>query len=209
MLGDVHCNYDALYLNEQSGYKGVIQVGDMGIGFKPLPEDIPSRSPVYFIRGNHDSPVILKDKNLKLPQNIHYIPDGTIQDLCGNVVLFIGSAGSLDRSMRTRGVDWWEDEVLSYQECNEIIDKIAVFQKDGGVIDTVVSHDCPMFLQIQKHIRSMNMNMDDEYMFYTRRFLSSVYDMLEPKPRQWYFGHYHESMRERYDDTEFVLLPQI
>ena len=48
----------------------------------------------------------------------NWIADGTFED----DILYIGGALSVDRYIRTDGVDWWHDEELTIKEVDNIID---------------------------------------------------------------------------------------
>lgn len=116
-LGDVHGKY-----NKIPKMLNVIQVGDMGVGFEPLPK-LPST--FRFIRGNHDTPSLCY-------QCQNYLGDyGYFGD-----IFFVSGAYSVDRLQRIPYASWFPNEELTVVQAN-----LALEGYVGA--ETVVSHDCP------------------------------------------------------------------
>ncbi len=216
ILGDIHNDYKSLKIFQEkysNDFNGIIQVGDFGYGFsyeksmqndKLLHKDskfLKNSSDdfkIYFIRGNHDNKnKILEDVKSNIFNDcIEYIPDGIIKKIGNKNCLFIGGAGSIDRESRLEGVSWWANETLNHEEMNNIIDAI---KNNKEKIDYVISHDCPLFVNMGKHFeRNIIIN---EYCSFTRKFLNEVYDLV--KPDKWFFGHWHINMTEKIDNTIF------
>ena len=55
-----------------------------------------------------------------------WIPDGHYDPNWD--IMFVGGAFSVDRHLRTRGLDWWEDEEYSIRELTAIVDRFAAVQ---------------------------------------------------------------------------------
>jgi len=77
---------------------------------------------LYFIDGNHDDHSVLSkiEEETELLKNINYIPRGTIKKLHdGRTALFIGGGDSIDKHLRTEGIDWWREELITYKDMIE------------------------------------------------------------------------------------------
>jgi len=123
-----------------------IQVGDFGLWpdmMKSWPDDFPWK--VYFIHGNHDSWNMYHNWNSisKVANNLFYVPNGTMLELEGLKIGFMGGGESLDRSMRTEGFDWWPQERVTLHD-------VGVFLKKIKKVDVLVSHTPPLNV-IQRH----------------------------------------------------------
>ena len=210
-IGDVHGVWEAyersVAVAKANGAELTLQVGDFGVGFGSAGGQNPTRSflsphelncrygPYYrpyqdettprtdfFIRGNHDNPAVCK-------MNPLWVPDGSVW----NNVFCVGGALSIDASMRTLGWDFWEDEELSYQELDNIINTYAVVRPDY-----VVSHDCPESVaQSSYHFYDKN-----RFPSRTREALQAMFEIHQPK--LWAYGHWHISRHMVYNNTHFV-----
>jgi len=175
-IGDVHGRYQKYSELIKCEYP-TIQVGDFGQGFSPAPI---MAEKDRFIRGNHDNPAICK-------QNPHWIKDGHIE----NGMLFIGGAWSIDHASRTPGVDWWDDEELSYSELSIMID-LAIANQPL----VIVSHEAPT-TAIPKYAGFRNKEPSRT---------SSAFDVIFEKvrPKLWVFGHYHRPWNFVEQGTRFI-----
>jgi len=179
-IGDVHGKFNQ-YLDIIKDCDASIQVGDFGAGFKPLPE---IGSNHRFIRGNHDDPAIC----LKSP---NWIPDLTVEGR----TFFVGGAFSIDRGIRTIGIDWWHNEELSTPELYQAID---LYQEIKPQI--MVSHDAPV--TVMKGLFS--------YSDRGSRTANAFDAMFEAyQPVCWIFGHWHRDIRVNRLGTEFICLAEL
>jgi len=182
----------------------VIQLGDFGLFFKdPVQkydlywtEWIASKPFEFlFFRGNHDNKKLIERHcmwiekygnlvgEIKTAQgSIFYLPAGvyTIND---KRVLIIPGATSVDKHLRTQDIDWWDDEVLSKQEENKILDELdAVDWK----VDYVLSHTCDTKSALEilngRYLSSCPVT----------KFIDFVFEKLDYKYH--YFGHWHNNM---------------
>jgi len=129
-IGDVHGDYFSIrnfILSMNIRNTTFIQVGDFGLGFYNLMDDIKSLDDLnkiliksdnilYIIRGNHDNPqfwVDAEDWNLS---NLKLIPDYTEMVLEDKKFFFVGGGLSIDRSTRTLNKDYWPHEVIMMEE---------------------------------------------------------------------------------------------
>jgi predicted phosphodiesterase len=192
IIGDVHAKFNK-YVQilddlKSLGVTTTIQVGDFGVGFSMPPYERMADGNHSFIRGNHDNPQLCE-------QSEFYIPDATYCDNTG--IFFLGGALSIDRGLRTEGVNWWADEEMSYNKLLEAID-LYVDSKP----DFVISHDCPEIV-----VKKM-------FPFYMREFPSRTRDALDAmyqlhQPKRWFFGHWHKSVRYTHEQTQFVCLNEL
>jgi Icc-related predicted phosphoesterase len=180
-IGDVHGKFDD-YLDVIAPVAESIQVGDFGAGFKPLLEvDMNHR----FIRGNHDSPEVCK-------VSPNWIPDGSFD----GKIFYVGGARSIDAHMRRIGIDWWDDEELSYEKWNTVFDYYEQVQPA-----IVVSHDAPndIVLNLFPHINKERSK--------TSMGLQTLLNIFEPK--LWIFGHYHVTIDWSIRNTRFICLNEL
>lgn len=176
----------------------VIQVGDLGVGFgqgdywhENLDRMLKTAN-AKWIRGNHDSPKVCKKMST-------WIPDGKIE----NDWMFIGGAWSIDYARRTKNVDWWEDEELSYAELEQLI----------SIYDTVrprvmVTHDVPYSVATQLFFsEGRPLYGKRQYKTRTGSALDAMFQLH--KPELHIFGHWHYDVDEVIDRTRFVCLNEL
>ncbi len=189
IIGDVHGKfkaYERLITNLNCDM--TIQVGDFGIGFGlDIDPETLVKNNSYFIRGNHD--------NLKICRNYsNFIEDGEIRKIGDKKIMFIGGAYSVDKDNRTIGIDWWDDEEITYGDASRISD-IYINNKP----DIVITHDCPsvIYSEIATYKGSS--------------FTSQVFDFLfeNHKPEAWYFGHHHRNIEKTILGTTFRCIHEL
>jgi len=199
-IGDVHGYKYELSLvlhNLPADVNTVIQVGDMNVGmgqgdfWHESLEEMLIGVNGHFIRGNHDNPAQCREM---LP----WIKDGIIQ----NDVMFIGGAWSIDYQWRTRGVDLFDDEELSYEELHKMIEIY-----DHVRPKVMVTHDCPLSVSNKLFIER---NKSFSGVQYKTRTGSAFEEMFKiHKPAMWIFGHWHCDTDEVIDGTRFICLNEL
>lgn len=150
LLGDIHGNVytfkRAIQKAEEVGATALIQLGDFGMfpkneeGFYRACKDI--NTPVYFIDGNHDDCTrwtqMTEVTRLWHDANLHYVPRGTVMEMEGKTIAFMGGAGSIDKDIRLReGMHWDEKENISPDEVLRLMDNAK-----NKTIDVLLTH-CP------------------------------------------------------------------
>lgn len=178
-LGDVHCNLNhCIKLSKKNPQKTILQIGDLGVGFIPT-EIWTSKLPdnFKFFVGNHDN----RQESYKIPNCL-----GDFGEYNG--VFFVSGADSIDRNRRTIGVDWWEDEELSYKQFNEVL---SLWEKSNCEI--IATHDCP-----QSFAEAFFLIYDQSK---TRVGLDNLLKIK--KPKVWIFGHHHKPINVEFNGIKF------
>lgn len=201
LLGDVHEDprnmVEALKLERDQG--PIIQVGDLGSDYGRIPW---TRNTFHFIDGNHDHFEKFNpdaDYVQHVTKEIMYIPRGFVR----NGILYIGGAESIDKHSRIRGLDWFPQEQITYDQVYRILDNPEI-----KTVKTVISHCAPS--PIAKRIIE---GMELRFGQVSRQefFGSTSENMLETlrqeiKPERWFFGHYHLSWQGELDGCKFRCL---
>lgn len=182
-IGDIHGCYTP-YIEIAKQAEKSVQVGDFGVGFgdaetfNAIADKFHADGNHRFIRGNHDDPVMCKER-------VGYIPDGTYE----NGVMYIGGAKSTDIQYRLmNGLKWWEDEELSYDEFILLLHKYEELKPD-----IMVTHDAPKRFVPGYSVHSL-----------TRNALDIMFEIHQP--RLWIFGHHHTRHTDKILGCEFVCL---
>ncbi len=192
-IGDVHAEFNR-YMAIVNDFEGeTIQVGDFGVGFAPVP-DLDDRH--GFIRGNHDNPVMCRDQNM--PWSKNYIADGWYETVGSPTLFFVGGALSIDKHLRTEGLNWWRDEELSYGELIQILDDYENVKPD-----VMVTHDCPESIAQQLFGGTYKLILPS----ITRYTLDVALGFHAPK--LWIFGHWHQSVDVTINNTRFICLNEL
>ena len=161
----------------------LIQIGDLGIGFVGYPYPVFFPANFSFIRGNHDNPQ-------KCQEHPNHIGEYGIKD----EFFYISGALSIDKDNRTQGIDYWEDEELSYRELSKCFQ--LFIEKKPKI---VFSHDCPLSVKYELN-----------FFGFDTRTQHAMQQMLEyHKPELWIFGHYHISRKLEINGTKFVCLNEL
>lgn len=200
-MGDIHGNYGII--RQYASYtelniSAIIQVGDFG--FYPQSIDFWSSAlpfPVYWIDGNHEhfgmlAPYMNADGPVEIKPGLFYVPRGTVMDIGGYKMGFMGGAASIDRYYRQAGRDWFPEEIVKGSD----IDKLMAYD---GELDYLVTHT-PGQVMVDKHFdRGI---LEDFGLPITWKDPSQAWiDVLKNKfaSAQIICGHMHRSI---YDESE-------
>jgi hypothetical protein len=203
-IGDVQGQYER-YKKIIAGAPRSIQVGDLGVGCRPLkrddtgeysepPLDAMVRGEHRFIRGNHDNPATCRTH----PQ---WIADGHFE----NGVMFLGGALS---PLRVDGYGWWPDEELSAAE----LKRLCVLYRERKP-RVMVTHDCPDEVASVLLARIPFLGTEKrEIPSRTRYALQEMWSAHAPEV--WIFGHYNLSFDQvlyggRQAGTRFIGLADL
>lgn len=151
-IGDTHGYFNAIKTIQNKFPDPAtifIQVGDFGYWpqFAGLwKRERPSR-PVYFIDGNHDYlPDLIQIKEVKeVWPGAFYIPRGTVLTLDNKRIAFMGGAASVDKARRTPRMDWFEEELITRYDVDQLIKNLSKSDNphDLEKVDLFVTHTPP------------------------------------------------------------------
>lgn len=202
ITGDTHRRFERLYDLKYKEGDTLIILGDAGINFflderdKDLKEYLNSLGiKLFCIRGNHEErPENIKSYKIsemfdgkvyveKKYPNLIFALDGEEYNICGNSVLVIGGAYSIDKIYRiVYNLGWFKDEQLSPKEMDNILSKVR-----GKHYDIVLSHTCPYkYEPSEVFIKGINEFNVDKSM---EHFLDIVEEKIDYD--KWYCGHFH------------------
>ena len=147
-IGDVHREFDRLAAAVSklpAGVEVAIQVGDLGLHGDDLREKgrglPPLGRPVYYVTGNHDHEPIYRGivEPTEMAPNLVFVPRGTVLELDGRRIAFLGGGDSvIDRAFRRDGVDWWPEERVTMADVARL--------EGAGEVDFLVCHTPPPFV---------------------------------------------------------------
>lgn len=198
LIGDVHGKFGRYKTILENLKNPSVQLGDMGVGFYYRRGDdlVAYANPPYdamvngghrFERGNHDNPHVCQ-------RHSQWIPDGTVE----NDVMFVGGAVSIDKDMRTEGLDYWPEEELSYEELQRIIDIYLVAKPR-----IMLTHECPESVAPAYPMHYAK----DQFPSRTRQAFQVMFEMHQPQ--YWVHGHWHIRMFHEVNGTQFMCLEEL
>ena len=187
LIGDVHGHKDNYRkLCRKALY--TIQLGDHAFDYLHLNGLDPNYHQI--LGGNHDN----YDLITAWP---HYLGDYGLHQIPGfGDVFFVRGAFSIDRHLRTEGVNWWQDEEMSIRQGYRAIDLYKSIRPSF-----VISHTCPTdaisFVTKSGHLIPSR----------TSQLLNQMFAIHQPPI--WVFAHFHTSLRFQINGTEFVCLNEL
>lgn len=211
VLGDIHgrwaraSNTYHKASKEMDNIDLLIQVGDFG--YWPKYREAWTKRfshPCWWIDGNHENFDMLNqvddpDHGFNAFQGSpgwddmieqwEYKPRGTIE----SGILFVGGASSIDKDLRTPGVDWFAAENISSPQQRRILEGIDSYSPER--IHTVISHDCPTSFDLTPILNGPEFNDSN------RKFLEEVRRIV--RPDRWFFGHYHRRLGGETEGTRW------
>ncbi len=218
LTGDLHGDVSDARLGKRLFPEGetlskddfLVVLGDFGVFWHnpPTPEErrclnVLSAMPwtTLFVDGNHENFDLLdalpSEERWGGPvgvaaKGVYHLRRGYVYDVAGFYCFAFGGGRSVDKSVRTPGVDWWERENPSREERER---GIEFLEKRGWNVDLVWTHVAPS--------RACDKLLEEHYAFaHTGRRmehdpLSDYLDGLAEKLsfKLWSFAHYHVSAR--------------
>jgi len=163
---------------------------------------------VWFLDGNHEEFPYLKSdvaecrvagdnerSPVQLGESLFYMPRGSVVEIGKLRTLVMGGAVSIDRLMRTDGVDWFMDEALDNADIH------AGQQAEG--IDVMLGHDAPSGWNIpgltDPHRMSAAWRAQLPNCYEHRDRLREVFEVAQP--RLYVHGHYHSGYELTTDES--------
>ena len=206
IAGDTHGRFSELFKLEDMDPDLILQCGDFGYWPKI---NACQRAmaffflgmPCHFVDGNHEDHRALaelrgadpKPRAHEIKENVIWQDRGSTLTLPdGRTVLFAGGAFSVDWSVRTDGLDWFQAE--------EILTERDFARFSGGKVDIVVSHTCPGRLTAPILGDMARWEQPDP----SRAVLDKVWDRY--RPSMWFFGHWHTRISGLLDGCEWHAL---
>ena len=135
--------------NGKSNAIKIIQVGDFGWYPHLLKDwDWKCPFPIYAIEGNHEYfPLVQNWTHVtEVKPNLWYVPRGTVMNIDGYDIGFMGGAHSVDRYNRREGISWWPEEEVTEQDIKKLSNK---------KVDILVTH-VPTHTTIQRNWGPLN-----------------------------------------------------
>jgi hypothetical protein len=141
------------------------------------------------IDGNHEGhellsklPIIknFKGKVRKVSNSVFYAIRGEIYEINGKSILTLGGADSIDKHLRIKDVDWWEQESITQKDFNNALNNLERYNYD---VDYFITHtggsEVVKFLGFDP--------------FPSDKYVDFILDSLSPRTRH-YCVHYHVDM---------------
>jgi UDP-2,3-diacylglucosamine pyrophosphatase LpxH len=175
----------------------IIVLGDMGMCWRKDKKDLKynvdlwtvrgNGVKLYFIDGNHENFRILNslpiENNMhKVADNIYHLLRGQVYEFEGKKILTMGGADSVDWFLRTKNLDWWEEETISQED----IDRVP-----AGHYDYVLTHCCPrnVFEENKVYLITLGRIDQDKVNHNSEDKLQQLFEKITFNHH--YFGHYH------------------
>lgn len=202
IIGDTHGIVGGVqYWAKKSDTPNMIHVGDYGVGFRGWEDKTKNLAKVlneqgkymFVIRGNHDDPIPF-DGRFYGGENggIFLVPDGTIATWNQEKILFNGGGISLDRGLRIPNTDYWEGEefipILVAEKIDYLVTHVSLTEITNILIES------PFVFNYATKGNDKDLVADLYHEQNELRFW--IEDILKySKIKEWYFGHYHQSMQ--------------
>lgn len=210
-LGDHHGEWDFVFdiiKTKKIENCYIICVGDGGEGFISKDKQLRqfdvlnNRFKKYnieykSIRGNHSDPSYFQGLNRVSLSNFELIEDYTLMEYDDKKIQFIGGAVSIDRTSRTEGRSYWEDEVVKFdrEKCKEV--------------DILITHTAPSWCFPQQFNELVyGWALEDAYLIgdlsNERAIMDEIFKLC--KPYLHLYGHFHSSWTEEINGCKHKLL---
>lgn len=214
-VGDIHGTWSVLEnLCLEVSDALIIQVGDVGLGFRSKMSEIwelknldricsTTGNEILLMRGNHDSKQRFSQfRSKKQFSHVHLIQDYEIVSWKNKTIQFVGGAISIDRCSREIDKSYWPDE--------EVVLKEDLCQK----VDILVTHTSPSFCFPQKvNTMVLDWAQHEKERFEMdllkelqeeRQKLDRIFEICQPALHV--YGHFHTSHVEIIRDCKHRLM---
>lgn len=118
----------------------------------------------------------------QIAPNIIHLMRGEVFRIDHKSIFVCGGAKSMDAEYRNQGVDWWPNEMLSYQD---IHNATVNLEKVHNKVDYILTHNCPG--SIAKIMFNVPLHNDTTM---------AIFDIImqDTNFKKWYFGHWHKDI---------------
>lgn len=189
VISDVHGKFDK-YISIAKQAEYTIQIGDMGFTYDALNKLDHEKHRV--LAGNHDNYHCVDDKFIF--QTPHFLGDFGTYKIPNYEVFFVRGADSIDKKYRKIGINWFEKEELSYQQCLAALELYKNIKPDF-----VISHECPTSI-----IDFVGLKYWNQQIILPSNTAKLLQEMLDfHRPKLWIFGHHHKNFTKVIDGTKF------
>lgn len=203
VVGDIHGQFEALQRINRFASPGdtIIQVGDFSTSeyTKMIWEQLYPRvvCRVLYIDGNHENFDIIdtwpKDGLYEVANGLFYVPRGTVMEIEGLRIGFLGGAESVDRYRRNKeGEDktWWHQESILQEDVDRLV------QNAGGLdLDVLITH-CPPNSAKMGFFPKLDTESWDLPSNWTDQSCELVdVAMVLTNPKKVFCGHMHKSLK--------------
>lgn len=141
------------------------------------------------IDGNHENHNAIKELEIverfggkvrKVSESVFIAERGEIYTINGKKILTLGGADSIDKHLRIKDFDWWEQESITQKDFNNALDNLERYNYD---VDYFITHTGG-----SEVVRFLGFNA-----FPSDKYIDFILNSLPPKTRH-YCGHYHVDM---------------
>lgn len=155
VIGDVHRSFgilETIMSKLPRRVTTVIQVGDLGLTAADVrlskvrrpPLRVPPGKRLYWIDGNWDDygglELGIRTEPTEVLPNVVYVPRGTVLNLDGRRIGFLGGAESIMTEARYIGQDWWPElETVKDADVSRVLAQASVTRG----IDLLIAHTPP------------------------------------------------------------------
>lgn len=148
-----------------------------------------------FVCGNHEDFDLLNSypvtswhggKVHQISDSIYHLMRGEIYDIDGLSFLAFGGGFSHDRYWRTEHISWWQDELPTRDEVDNLLINLENHQNK---VDVVITHDVPAIIRDFLSYDKSDMSPYDAKYVDINNVLDHIYKTVNFKT--WFAGHYH------------------
>lgn len=223
--GELQWQKAALHTLGKLGIKNILHAGDYGLGWPKIwPDFVNSAESVlrkydmylWVTPGNHENWDYINSR--EYDGGVHWMTkhaailerNALIEFAYGGdksrLIHSLGGAPSIDFHMRTQGISWWKDEVLTY---GDVIRAREIGETHD--IDIMVTHDAPDggtqavqdIIDIPPHLSMFSVE-GLRYAAEGRAMMNHAVAGI--KPKVFVHGHFHAADMKQDDDTLWVSL---
>jgi Icc-related predicted phosphoesterase len=197
----------------------VIHVGDFG--FYPscmqewneiFPKGFPCK--IYVTEGNHENFAYLYDIEVNaqtglrdIAKNLFHVPRGTVLQIEGKWFAFMGGGESVDYLNRVPNVSWWEQERITEEDVNSLIENTR-----GISIDYLITH-VPTKEFVDRNFPNFtpsDWGLPRNWVDISMNRVTDMYNRI--RPRYHIFGHMHDGVRDGnqicVEEDTMIILPE-
>ena len=204
LLGDLHADFGImtdLIPKLKNVPITVIQVGDFGyypdthrgtvLSGTPLDYWPETEFPVYWIDGNHSWHPFLRGitEVTELKKNLFYVPRGSVLDLEGYRIGFMGGAESIDKFYQMKRGTWFSAESITQAQISLLWDRTD--------LDMLITHTAPTSI-IRAHFPPLDLQewgLPATWQDTSSQLVENLWNKLDNIPL--FCGHFHKHIIDR------------